>query len=213
MPKLNVITIVVGPLETNCYLVHGFGDQCVLIDPGFRADRILAEVEKRGLTVSAILLTHGHYDHYFAASAIMEKTGAPLIVPAGDAPLLTSGGLGLLFMSPAEAQKRAVTPSRLVEDGETVTTAGIDFRYMNTAGHTPGSSCILAGGCVFTGDTVLYHGPGRTDLEGGDESAIRRSYRDRLRALPDELIVYPGHGPFSTIAEERRKNLYFSLPL
>jgi len=185
----------------------------VLIDPGFRADRILAEAENRDLAVSAMLLTHGHYDHYFAASEIMKKTGAPLILPAGDAALLASGGLGRLFVSLDEVRKRAVMPSRLVKDGETVTAAGIDFRYMHTPGHTPGSSCILAEDCVFTGDTVLYHGPGRTDLEGGDESAIRRSYRERLSALPDELIVYPGHGPSSTIAEERRKNLYFSLPL
>lgn len=212
MSSLKVIPIAVGPLETNCYIVPGAGGKCALIDPGFSADLILSEADRRGLSVEGIMLTHGHFDHFFAAAEIIKKTGAPLTVPAGDAALLAAFGLGALFVAPEELPRYAVKPDRLAGDGDVVTLAEMEFRYMHTPGHTPGSSCILIKDAVFAGDTILFHGPGRTDLEGSDETAIRRSYRERLCPLPDELIVYPGHGSVSSIAEERRKNPYFDLP-
>lgn len=211
MSKLEIITLAVGPLETNCYILSA-GDECAVIDPGFEEERILAKAKEKGLKIKAILLTHGHFDHFFAAADIIKETGAKLIAPAGDVGLIADHGIGGLFIQKELLPRYSVKPDVLAKDGDVFTIAGIKFKYMHTPGHTPGSSVIFTENVMFSGDTILYHGPGRTDLEDGSEVAIRRSYRQRLVPLPDDMLVYPGHGDISSIAKERQNNPYFKLP-
>lgn len=202
---MRVRRLILGPLETNCWLVDdGAGGAVTVIDPADEAEAILEELD--GEAVAGILLTHGHFDHLAATRALVRATGAPLAVHRADADAIRTaeGTGGRLFGFDAWAP----AADRILENGDEVSLGGVRFTVIHTPGHTPGSVCLLAEGRLFSGDTLFAGSVGRTDFPGGDARAMRRSIA-RLSALPDEVRVHPGHGPDTTIGRERRVNPFF----
>ncbi len=209
-------TIAVGELEANCYLVScpQTGDM-VVIDPGAEAERILRRIAARGGRVVSIVHTHGHFDHIGATEAVLAGLAErpPLFGHPDDAYLYESAARSFGVPYGYELPEVAVTPDSRLNDGDEVRVGTLRLEVVHTPGHTPGSISLVCGDvCVFSGDTLFHHGIGRTDLPGGDEDAIYESILTRLYPLAAELVVYPGHGPATTIAEERRANPFVQVP-
>lgn len=203
---MKVLQLCVGMVATNCYIV--FDEQsreAAVIDPGDSAPSILHAVDEEKLTVRYVLLTHAHFDHILAAHEVLEKTGAKYVVPEADTWLLKRENMGQ-FRAIARGYVED-TPDILATEGTQLTFGGLTATYMNTPGHTPGSSVIQIGDCLFTGDTLFRHECGRCDLEGGDFGVMLRSLK-RLHDLEGDYKVLPGHEGLSTLAEERAANPY-----
>lgn len=198
--------LVVGPLQCNCYIV---GDpetkEAIIIDPGDDADRLATSLSNRGLTVTAIVATHAHFDHIVAAERLRVLTGAPFYLHADDKPLLAwmqeSGRLflGLDLPPPPEVDTEA-------REGDRLVAGSVGLEIVHTPGHSPGSISLVSDSAVFSGDTLFAGSIGRTDLPGGDMRALLDAVRDKLFRLDHELAVYPGHGPSTTLATEREHN-------
>ncbi|MCX5679564.1 MAG: MBL fold metallo-hydrolase [Candidatus Omnitrophica bacterium] len=196
---------VTGPIETNCYVVWdtSTNDAC-LIDPGGDAEKIKDFLEDNGLRLDFIINTHGHGDHIAANSYFR----VPIYIHEFDKDFLLDPGKNLSgaflfpFVSPAA--------SRILKDGDTVKLGTLTMEVMHTPGHTPGSISIALDDVVFTGDTLFAGGVGRTDFEYGSEDALIKSICQKLMPLADDIIIYPGHGPESTIGEERSSNPFIS---
>jgi hydroxyacylglutathione hydrolase len=205
-----VETISVGMLDSNCYLVGcpRSGDMLV-IDPGAEAERILRRIGERGGRVVSIVHTHGHFDHIGATEAVQAGLAepVPLLAHPDDAYLYDIAARSSGARYGYELPETPVTPDSPLSDGDELRVGTLRLEVVHTPGHTPGSISLVCGDvCVFSGDTLFHHGIGRTDLPGGDEDAIYESILTRLYPLAGELVVYPGHGPATTIAEERRAN-------
>lgn len=184
----------VGLLEANCYLLWE-GSDCVAIDPGGAPERILSRLGELGVTLRAIVLTHGHFDHVGAAGKLKETTGCRVFLPAGDTvlpPQITSG---------------SIPYTDLFGDGDVLRFGNIELQVIETPGHTPGSSCLKTGNWLFTGDTLFRGSCGRTDLPCGDWQQMYSSLK-KLGNLEGSLYVYPGHGDASILDRERRTNPY-----
>ncbi len=197
--------LAVGPLATNCYIVgSGSGREGMIIDPGGEAKRILKKVSDLKLDIKSIVLTHGHTDHVDALREVKEATGADIAAHTDDASTLEDRSLSaLLGISP----QALPSPDRLLKDGDKIDIGdGLRFMVLHTPGHTPGGICLLGEGVVFSGDTLFNYGIGRADLPGGNPSQLMASINSKLMVLADETIVYPGHGPETTIGAERRGN-------
>ena len=203
---MNIQTLTLGPLATNCYLVRQDGcSRVVIIDPAANSKKLLAALQEQGLTLEAIFLTHAHFDHILAAHEVLEATGAQYVVPEGDLWLLKRENMGQ-FRSLARSYVQD-TPDILAGEGTAVTFGGLTAVYMSTPGHTPGSSVIRMGDCLFTGDCLFRHECGRCDLEGGDFGQMLQSLK-RLHDLEGDYKVLPGHEGISTLSEERAANPY-----
>jgi len=193
--------------ETNCWLIGADGtDDAVVVDPGFSPGRVRAMLEAEGKRPVAVLATHGHFDHIGAAAEFCGDD-LPFYIHQADAMALTDpGAWGAGFATPPVPVKDV----RTVAEGEEVAFAGFRIEVLHTPGHTPGSVCFVLktphGPVAFAGDTLFRRGIGRTDLWGGDQAAIVRSIKDRLYALDEATRVVTGHGPGTTIGEERGKN-------
>ncbi len=203
---MKVQRLVVGPIDTNCWIAGDRdGVPAVVIDPAGDAERILDALGDR--PVEAVVLTHGHFDHVGAVRQVMEATGAPLAVHRLDADAASdpsrnlSGMFGERLSAPA--------PDIVLEDGDEVRAGDVSLRVLHTPGHTPGSICLYAPGHLFSGDTLFAGSVGRTDLPGGDARALAESIREKLAGLPDDTEVHPGHGEPSTIAREKRRNVFW----
>ncbi len=201
-------TFPVGPLQCNCTILADAGTrEAVVIDPGDEPERILRALEKTKLTAVALVHTHAHFDHIGASRAVKEATGAPIRLHPSDRPLYDAlPEQAALFGLSADAP---LPPDAPLEDGETISFGAHVLRAIHTPGHTPGSTCFLLDGdhsVLFSGDTLFRRSIGRTDLWGGDGDAILASIRERLFVLPPGLPVVCGHGPGTTIGEEKRLN-------
>lgn len=194
----------VGPLATNCYIVGSdSGGQGMIVDPGDEAGKILGEVKKLGLDIKYIVLTHGHPDHAGALKGVKEATGADIAIHANDARTLNDRLLSTILgftYNPTPAL------DRLIGDGDVINVGELGFTVIHTPGHTPGSICLLVEGVLFSGDTLFHYGIGRADLPGGSYLQLVDSIRKRLMVLDDKVVVYPGHGPETTIGTERLGN-------
>lgn len=199
--------LAVGPLQTNCYIL-GCEETLkgAIVDPGGSHSIILDEVGRLGLSVVAVINTHGHVDHVLANRQVVEATGAPLMIHPLDAPMLTSPMKGFAFL--VGRMRPSLPPDRLLEDGDEVQIGRIRLKVLHTPGHSPGSISLLADGegAVFSGDVLFRMSIGRSDLPGGNFDTLMWSIKDVLFALPDDTIVYSGHGPETTIGSERRSN-------
>mgnify|MGYP000088294956 CR=1 FL=1 len=207
---MRVERIVVGALETNCYLVScDETGEAVVIDPGAEPERILRAVEKAGARVVAIVNTHGHFDHIAANGPLKDVTHAEVWVHPSDADMLTDGNLNgsaLLFGIP-----QTVPPAdRFLDDGCEVRFGNLKIKVLHTPGHSPGSVSLLVEGHLFCGDTLFRGSIGRWDLPGGSFQTLMRSIRDKLLPLGDEVAVHPGHGPETTIGWEKRHNPFLT---
>jgi len=204
--------LAVGPLQANCFIVGCERTRrAAVIDPGDEADRILLALAERGLTVTHILNTHGHFDHVGANRRLKQATGAPILIHALDAPMLrllarTAAAWGM-------AAENSPDPDRLIAEGETIPVGELVLQVIHTPGHTPGGVSFYADGCLFVGDTLFAGSVGRTDFPGGDFDTLRRSIQEKLFRLPDEVRVFTGHGPETTIGEEKRTNPFVGLRL
>jgi len=196
--------LIVGPLASNCYIVGSeVTKEGMIIDPGDEADQFLSKVKDLQLDIKFIVLTHGHIDHIGAVKEVSEATGAEICIHPDDARSFQgkrmSGIVGFAYPAPPPAD-------RLIRGGDDISVGDLHFLVLHTPGHTPGGICLLGHGVVFTGDTLFNHGIGRTDLPGGSYGQLLTSLHTKLMVLPDNTIVYPGHGPESTIGAERRGN-------
>jgi hydroxyacylglutathione hydrolase len=203
---LTFMTLVVGALETNCYLVVDPGTGCCLIiDPGSQADRIAALVESGHYTPRGIVLTHGHMDHVGAVRDLQKRYSLPVMIHVEDAGVLASP-LNLAFAASLDLPA-APTADRLLRDGDQIECGSGVLTVIHTPGHTPGSIVLVHGRLAFTGDTLFQGNVGRTDLPGGDFRKLQHSL-ERIGQLPPDTIVLPGHGDSSTVADELATNPY-----
>ena len=197
----------VGPLRCNCTIL---GDEvtreAIVVDPGDNLPEILSRLKKHGLSLRQIVVTHAHIDHVGGAALLKKATGAPVLLNQRDLELLgamemQAGWLGV-------PTPEVTSPDASAEDGLTVGLETLPAEVIHTPGHTPGSICLLfrAQNLLVAGDTLFAGSIGRTDLPGGDGQQILRSLRDRLLVLPDTTRVLPGHGPETTIGQERQSN-------
>jgi hydroxyacylglutathione hydrolase len=204
-----LIRLVVGPLQVNCFiLADETTKDAVIIDPGDDAADILKIVKDKGLSVKYIVNTHGHFDHVGANREIKEATGALLLIHEGDAPMLAhttrqAASFGL-------NSEPSPQPDRYVKHGDMITAGEVSLKVLHTPGHTPGGISLLEQGMVFTGDALFAGSIGRTDFPGGDLMTLLRSIKTNLMTLPDDTKVFSGHGPASTIGEERRENPFLN---
>jgi hydroxyacylglutathione hydrolase len=202
-----VLTIVVGPFAVNCYLLWNEETrEGVVIDPGAEAETIKAEMDQLNMIPKAILLTHGHGDHIAAVRELMEEYSLPLYIGAGEEKLLADpqANISMFFDHPVSAPP----PDHLVNEGDVLRLAGIRLAVLSTPGHTTAGVCYLEeeAGRLFSGDTLFAGGIGRADLPGGDFKQLLNSINRQILTLPDAVLVYPGHGPATTVGTERDSN-------
>ena len=199
-------TIHVGITQTNCYIV-GCEDtgEGVVIDPGGNPKRILKAIEEAGLTIRYVLNTHCHFDHMGANADVVAATGAPLALHPAELPILQARGGASWFGVPV---KESPAPDIELDDGQVIEVGTLRFQVLHTPGHSPGGVTFYLEeqGVAFDGDVLFQMGVGRTDLPGGEWDTLMRSIQEVLFALPDETILYSGHGPKTTVGQEKRSN-------
>lgn len=200
-------TVCVGPMEVNCYiLASGENSSAIIIDPGAEAHKIKKILGNYGLSPAFIINTHGHYDHIGSD----DEFSVPVYAHRKELPLLKDPkrNLSSFFALPYNVK----TGIRLLEDGSTLELGDIQLKVMHMPGHSPGGIALAmekpSDKIVFTGDSLFRHGIGRSDLEGGNEALLIQSIKEKLLVLANDTLVYPGHGPSSTIGEEKINNLY-----
>lgn len=201
--------VVVGGLETNCYLAYCEESRaCAIIDPGAEPGKIVRAVAEHELKPALILNTHGHVDHVGANREMKDKYAVPLCLHAADAALLDDPGH--LAVNLLLGAHDSPPPDRLLADGDEIAVGRTSLRVVHTPGHTPGSVGFLGGGIYFSGDTLFRDGVGRTDLPGGSWKDLEKSIRERILVLPGETVVLPGHGPWTTVEQENLSNPFFT---
>lgn len=184
--------MAVGQLQANCYIMGcNNSKEGMVIDPGGDVPGIVKEITKAELKITRIVLTHGHFDHTDGAAELRDATNAPVFIHPEDAPLLR------------------FNPDGKLDDGQEFNIGEYKISVIHTPGHSPGGVCLFAPGVVFTGDTLFAGSIGRTDFPGGDYASLIQGVIKKVFPLGDDLRVYPGHGPASTIGQERRFNPFF----
>ena len=213
MKKIIIGCYMVGMVQTNVYYLHREGESdTIVFDPADYGKEINDELTKQGLTIKAIFLTHGHFDHILGVKALREASGAPVYASAYEREFMNDSALN---GSSDVRRPCTVTADHYLIDGESVTEAGITLKMIYTPGHTEGSCCYYieaeqSGGSpmLISGDTLFEESVGRTDLPTGDMHDLVESVRGKLFKLPDDTVVYPGHGGFTSIEHEKKYNYF-----
>ncbi len=206
-----VACVTVGMFEENCYLYAcPKTREAVIIDPGDEAQRILETIQEHKLIPKYIINTHGHIDHICAIDEVSEVYPVPLAIHPADLPMYIDERNAQMYGRTAPLVKRK--PDILLKNGDRITFGTLILEVLHTPGHSPGSICLVSQPhCVFSGDTLFYRGIGRTDFVGGDHLQIEQSIRHKLYTLEDDLVVFPGHGQPTTIAEEKHENPFVTV--
>jgi hydroxyacylglutathione hydrolase len=205
MGQMKYEMVVVGALETNCYLVYcEESSECAVVDPGAEPERIIRQISSLELEPVILIDTHGHVDHVGANKDIKEKYDIPLCIHSLDSRMLdnilaTTMGLFL-------GAKKSPEPDRFLEDGELIPIGKSHLKVIHTPGHSPGSISLSGDGFLLSGDLLFCGGVGRTDLPGGSWSVLEDSIRKRIFTFPDNTIVLPGHGPSTSVGQEKSAN-------
>lgn len=201
----------VGPFQMNCYVVaDDTTREGVVIDPGDETEALLELIREEGLAIRAILLTHAHLDHVARAQDMKEALGVPMYLHPADMPLLKAVPQQAVMLGlPAP---RVPTVDGPLEEGTPFEAGPLRFEVRHTPGHSPGGVCLIPEGekVAFVGDAVFAGSIGRTDLPGGDYDTLIRSIREEILTLPDEVVLYSGHGPPTTVGRERRSNPFLA---
>jgi hydroxyacylglutathione hydrolase len=200
--------LVVGPIQSNCYVVGCERTrEAAVIDPGGDADRILITLAKDKLRCLYIINTHGHFDHSADNKRLKEVTGAQLLIHLADAPMILhqseGGGMWGLHVD------NSPPPDRYLGEGDIITIGDISLKVLHTPGHSPGGISLVTDKIVFVGDTLFAGSIGRTDFPGGDHEGLLRHVRNKIFTLGDDVVVYPGHGPKTTVGREKKTNPFF----
>ena len=201
--------LVVGPIQANCYVLGcERTKEAAVIDPGGDVDKILMTLAKDKLRCVYIINTHGHFDHTGDNKRLKEVTGAKLVIHRADAPMiLDQGSSGSLWGMEVEDSP---PPDLYVEERDVITFGDISLQVIHTPGHSPGGISLLSNKMVFVGDTLFAGSIGRTDLPGGDYETLIRNVKEKIFPLGDDVVIYPGHGPKTTVGREKRSNPFFA---
>ena len=203
---LQVETLVVSMFATNCYLVYGKEDkEAVVIDPGAGAKTIIQTIKNLELKPKYILNTHGHVDHVGANAKLKAKFNLQVMLSEKDLHLYNNPGFGLKHVL-----KKQPRPDHFLQEGDVIKFGKSQLKVIETPGHTPGGVCFFAPGQLFCGDTLFSGSIGRTDLSGGSYEQLITSIKEKILILAPETIVYPGHGPLTTVGDERAHNPFLS---
>ena len=210
---MKVDRLVLGEFETNCYIVRSSDSvtDCLVIDTGLDAQPLLKFLERGKLTPAAVIITHGHIDHIAGVEALRKKFPSILVyIHKLDAEMLgdANGNLSIMTGSSLTAGKADC----LVDEGDIIEKAGVKLRVIHTPGHTPGGICFYSekDGIIFVGDTLFAGSIGRTDFPNGDMKQLIEGIKHKLFVLPENTVVYPGHGPETTIGREKADNPFLS---
>jgi len=197
-----------GPFLANCYIVGSEKTkEGLILDPVAEAQTIMDNVRQLGLTIKLIVATHTHPDHVMALREIKEETGAPFAMhEAESAGMIESGMARVMGLFTTGSAEPLLKPDMPLKDGDTIEVGDLSFTVLHTPGHSPGGISLYGHGMVFVGDTLFNFSIGRTDFPGCSHQQLIDSINSKLMTLPDETVVYPGHGPQTTIATERRYN-------
>jgi hydroxyacylglutathione hydrolase len=201
--------LVVGPIQSNCYILGcERTKKAAVIDPGGDVNTILMTLAKDKLSLVYIINTHGHFDHSGGNKPLKAATGAELLIHRADAPMILQQERGGAMWG-MEIQN-SPPPSRYIDEGDVITFGDISLKVLHTPGHSPGGISLVTDKIVFVGDTLFAGSIGRTDFPGGDYEGLLRNVQTKIFTLGDDVIVYPGHGPETTVGHERQYNPFFA---
>ena len=196
--------LVTGPLQVNTYILGDTASrEAMVVDPGGNTGGILQILEQQQWQLKVIILTHGHGDHLGAVLDLRKKTGVPVMVHEADAAMTADPHRNFTAVMGEGVQ---IEPDGLLQDGDEILLGDQIVEIIHTPGHSQGGICLKADKLLLTGDTLFMQSIGRTDLEGGNHRQLIQSIKDRLMVLEDDVQVYPGHGPSTTIGMERKSN-------
>ena len=198
----------VGPMEANCYILYNPDKrEGLIIDPGAEGSRLIKFIKQEKISINYIINTHGHPDHIGANRKIKEHTNAPILIHQYDAPMLTKSESVLPLIFPLESSSPPA--DTFIKDGDLIECAGMKLKVLHTPGHTPGGISLLIDDFIFTGDTLFSGSIGRSDLPGGSQEVLLNSIK-KILSLDENLIIYPGHGPSTTVSEELHSNPFIT---
>ncbi len=203
---MEIVTWTLGPMDNKVYLLVNDSDKSIVVDPAWDDEFIVNEAEEKHKPIGLILLTHGHFDHCLSVAYIKEKTGAEIWIHEKDEDYLRGISARAREEFGIDIPMKEISAEKTLVDNEIINWGDEEIKVIHTPGHTPGGVCFLMDKKLITGDTLFAGSVGRWDLTGGDGKQLFKSIRERILTLDDDIEIFPGHGPKSTIGNEKNYN-------